>query len=49
MPVKMLMEMSGQKVTVSLLSAKEENADPAIFKIPAGYKELPAPPTPPKP
>lgn len=49
MPMKMLMEMSGQKVTISLLSAKEENADPAIFKIPAGYKELPAPPTPPKP
>lgn len=49
MPMKIVMEMSGQKVTVSLLSAKEENADPAIFKIPAGYKELPAPPSPPKP
>jgi hypothetical protein len=45
----MLMEMGGQKVTITLLSAKEEPADPAIFKIPAGYKELPAPPAPPKP
>ena len=49
MPMKMLMEMSTQKVTISLLSAKEESADPAIFKIPAGYKELPAPPAPTKP
>ena len=47
MPLKMQMEMSGQKVTITLLSAKEENVDPAIFKIPAGYKELPAPPAPP--
>jgi hypothetical protein len=48
MPMKMVMEMSGQKITISLISAKEENADPAIFKVPAGYKELPAPPTPAK-
>ena len=49
MPVKLLMELSGQKVTITLLSAKEEDADPAIFKIPAGYKELPAPPSATKP
>jgi hypothetical protein len=49
MPIKMLMEMSGQKVTIGLLSAKEENADPAIFKVPAGYKEMPAPPASPAP
>lgn len=46
MPIKIQMEMNGQKVTVSLVSAKEENVDPAIFKIPAGYKDLPAPPKP---
>lgn len=49
MPMKIQMEMNGQKVTVSLMSAKEENVDPAIFKIPANYKDLPAPPAPPKP
>jgi hypothetical protein len=43
MPMKMLMEMSGQKVTITLLSAKEENVDPAIFSIPNSYKEMPAP------
>ncbi len=49
MPMKMVMELSGQKVTVTLLTAREENVDPAIFKIPAGYKEQPAPPAPAKP
>jgi hypothetical protein len=46
MPMKMLMEMAAQKITVTLTSAKEENVDPAIFKIPAGYREMPAPPVP---
>ncbi len=49
MPMKMVMEKTGQKVTVSLISAKEENVDPARFQIPAGFKELPKPPSPPKP
>lgn len=49
MPMKIQMDMGGQKVTVSLISAKEEDVDPAIFKVPAGYKDLPAPPAPPKP
>jgi Domain of unknown function (DUF4412) len=49
MPMKIMMERSGQKVTVTLLSAKEESVDPAIFKIPAGYKEQGAPSAPAKP
>ena len=49
LPMKITMETAGQKVTVTLLSAKEEPVDPAIFKIPAGYKEQPAPPAPAKP
>jgi len=44
MPMKILMEMNGQKITVTLVSAKEEPVDPAIFKIPDDYKELPAAP-----
>lgn len=43
MPMKMQMEMGGQKVTVTLVSAKEEKVDPAIFAIPSGYKEMPGP------
>jgi Domain of unknown function (DUF4412) len=49
MPIRITMEIAGQKVIVTLLSAKEEVVDPGIFKIPAGYKEQPAPPTPAKP
>lgn len=44
MPMKIVSEMSGQKQTITLISAKEENVDPAIFVIPKGYKEMPAPP-----
>jgi hypothetical protein len=47
MPMKMVMEVGGQKITVTLASAKEENVDPGIFEIPAGYREMPAPPEPP--
>jgi Domain of unknown function (DUF4412) len=46
MPIKIQMEMGTQKVSVTLVSAKEENVDPAIFKVPAGYKDLPSPPSP---
>jgi hypothetical protein len=47
MPMKIQMETSGQKVTVSLLSVKEENVDPKIFNVPKDYKELPTlPPVP---
>lgn len=41
MKIKMQIEKDGQKVTVTLISAKEEAVDPAIFKIPSGYKEMP--------
>ncbi len=44
MPMKMLMDVPGQKVTVTLVSAKEEPVDPSIFTIPASYKEMPGPP-----
>lgn len=44
MPMKIVMERTGQKVTVTFVSAKEEPVDPAIFQIPADYKELPAAP-----
>jgi hypothetical protein len=44
MPMKIVMERNGQKVTVTFVSAKEEPVDPAIFKIPGDYKELPAAP-----
>ncbi len=49
MPMKIQMEMGTQKVTVTLISAKAENVDPAIFQIPAGYKDLPSPPSPAEP
>jgi hypothetical protein len=48
MPMKIVMERNGQKVTVTFVSAKEEPVDPAIFKIPGDYKELPAAPATPK-
>ena len=44
MPLRIIMDHNGQKITVTLVSAKEEPVDPAIFKIPADYKELPAAP-----
>ena len=47
LPMQIQMEMSGQKVTVTLLSATEETVDPAIFNLPKDYKELPSTPPPP--
>jgi hypothetical protein len=44
LPMKMVMELNGQKITITMLTTKEENVDPNIFKIPAAYKELPSPP-----
>lgn len=44
MPMKIVMDKDGQKITVTLVSVKEEPVDPAIFEIPKGYKELPAAP-----
>lgn len=44
MPMKIVMELSGQKVTTTLTSVKEENLDAGVFNVPADYKELPSPP-----
>lgn len=49
MPMKIAMERGDQKVTVTLVSVKEEPVDPGIFKIPGDYKELPAAPATPAP
>ncbi len=43
MMLKTEMDLSGKKVVTTVLSAKEENVDPAIFKIPANYKEVSSP------
>jgi hypothetical protein len=43
MMIKTEMDMGGKKTITTLVSAKEENVDPAIFKIPAGYKETASP------
>ena len=44
MQIKTEMDMGGKKVSTVLLSAKEENVDPASFEIPKDYKEASAPP-----
>jgi hypothetical protein len=43
MMMKTEMDLGGKKVVTTLLSAKEENVDPAIFKIPANYKPIASP------
>ena len=43
MQIKTEMDLGGKKVSTVLVSAKEENVDPAIFNIPAGYKEVSSP------
>ncbi len=43
MVIKTEMDMGGKKVSTVLVSAKEENVDPAIFDIPKDYKESSAP------
>jgi len=49
LPMKIQMEMSGQKVTVTTLSVTDEKVDAGIFTAPKDYKELPSTPTPPQP
>ena len=44
MQIKTEMDMGGKKVSTVLVSAKEENVDPASFDIPKDYKEVSAPP-----
>jgi hypothetical protein len=43
MIMKTEIELGGKKTSTVLVSAKEENVDPAIFNIPAGYKEMASP------
>ena len=43
MQIKTEMDMGGKKVSTVLVSAKEENVDPASFEIPKDYKEVSAP------
>jgi hypothetical protein len=43
MMIRTEMNMGGKKSVTTLVSAKEENVDPAVFKIPAGYKEVTSP------
>lgn len=33
-------DLGGKKTVQTLVSAKEENVDPAVFNVPAGYKEV---------
>jgi hypothetical protein len=40
--MKITMENAGQKVTVSIVSVKEETVDPGIFNVPGDYRELPS-------
>ena len=43
MAMKTEVAVSGQKITTTLVSVKEENVDPAIFNLPEGYKEMAMP------
>jgi hypothetical protein len=40
LPIKTEMNLGGKKINIIIVSAKEEAVDPAIFKIPNGYKEV---------
>jgi hypothetical protein len=43
MMMKTEMDSGGKKIVNTLLSVKEENVDPAVFNIPAGYHEMSTP------
>ncbi len=43
MQIKTEMDLGGKKISTVLISAKEENVDPASFEIPKDYKEISAP------
>ena len=47
MAVKTVIETSGQKVTTTLVSVKEETVDPALFDAPKGYQQMDQPGLPP--
>jgi hypothetical protein len=40
MPLKTEMDLGGKKLNITIVSVKEQPVDPAIFKIPNGYKEI---------
>jgi hypothetical protein len=42
-PVKTEVETNGQKITMSLISAKEQDVDPSQYTVPAGYSEVKMP------
>ena len=48
MALKTEMELRGKKVTVTIVSVKDEPVDAAVLNIPAGYKELATLELPPK-
>jgi Domain of unknown function (DUF4412) len=43
MAVKTELSISGQKITTTVVSAAEEDVDPAVFQVPPDYKEIPMP------
>jgi hypothetical protein len=43
MPMKTEMDLGGKKVITTIVSAKEDNVDPAVFVIPKGYTESTSP------
>ena len=43
MTMKTEIVFNGKKVTTTVLSVKEDNVDPKVFDIPAGYKEITSP------
>lgn len=47
MAVKTMIETSGQKITTTLVSVKEETVDPAVFEAPKGYQQMDQPALPP--
>ncbi|HSI12465.1 MAG TPA: DUF4412 domain-containing protein [Chthoniobacter sp.] len=43
MTMKTEIVLNGKKVTTTVVSVKEDNVDPKVFDIPAGYKEITSP------
>jgi len=43
MPMKTEMDLGGKKVVTTILSAKEDNVDAAVFDIPKGYTQITSP------
>jgi hypothetical protein len=42
-PVKTEVEINGQKITTELISAQQQDVDPAEYQVPAAYKEIKMP------